>query len=228
MRCLTRRNFIINGSLAMGGTLGTLAFGGDLLSPGHVHAMETEFPESSCGLKGKKVLVAYASLCGSTGGVAETIGDVFCKKGACVDVRLLENVNDLTQYEAVIIGSAVQSASWRSEAISFVRNNQKVLGSIPVAYFLTCLALYNDNTETRKLAGSYMDPVLEAVPDINPVDMGLFAGALDYSKLNFIFRIVMKSKMKKQGIPEGDFRDSFAITSWAESISPSLLGIQPG
>ncbi|MFC1891816.1 flavodoxin domain-containing protein [Thermodesulfobacteriota bacterium] len=225
MRCLTRRNFIINGSLAMGGTLGTIAFGGDLLSPNHVHALDAEFSESSCGLKGKKVLVAYASLCGSTGGVAEAIGEVFCKKGASVDVRLLENVKDLNQYRAAVIGSSVQSSSWRSEAIDFVKANQKILSRIPVAYFLTCLALYKDNSKNRSLARSYMNPVLEAVPDVHPVDTGHFAGVLDYSKLNFIFRVVMKSKMKKQGIPEGDFRNWDAIISWAEGISSLLIAI---
>ena len=73
-----------------------------------------------------------------------------------------------------------------------------------------------------------MDPVLEAVSNIYPVSMGLFAGALDYSKLNFIFRAVMKSKMKKQGIPEGDFRNWDAITSWAEGVSSSLLAVESG
>jgi len=33
----------------------------------------------------------------------------------------------------------------------------------------------------------------------------------------------MKSKMKKQGVPEGDFRDWDAIRSWAEGLYPKLL-----
>ena len=35
----------------------------------------------------------------------------------------------------------------------------------------------------------------------------------------------MKSKMKKQGVPEGDFRDWKAIRSWAEGLHAPLLGV---
>ena len=71
-----------------------------------------EFPESNCGLEkktGKKVLVAYASCCGTTGGVAEAIGKVLCDRGAVVDVRLVKNVGDLSSYQAAVIGSATRS-----------------------------------------------------------------------------------------------------------------------
>ena len=67
-----------------------------------------------------------------------------------------------------------------------------------------------------------MDPVLKAVPHVKPVEMGFFAGTLDYSKLNLVYRTVMKSKMKKRGVPEGDFRDWDAIRSWAEGLCLKL------
>jgi menaquinone-dependent protoporphyrinogen oxidase len=67
-----------------------------------------------------------------------------------------------------------------------------------------------------------MDPVLQAVPHVKPVEMGFFAGALDYSKMNLVFRTVMKSKMKKRGVPEGDFRDWDAIHAWAEGLHSKL------
>ena len=52
-----------------------------------------------------------------------------------------------------------------------------------------------------------MDPLLKRVPQIKPVDIGLFAGVLDYSKLSFIMGMIMKSNTEKRGIPEGDHRD---------------------
>jgi len=59
---------------------------------------------------------------------------------------------------------------------------------------------------------------------VKPVDIGLFAGVLDYSKLSFVVRMVMKSKMKKKGVPEGDHRNWDDIRAWAEGLSPKLLG----
>ncbi|MFC1868440.1 flavodoxin domain-containing protein [Thermodesulfobacteriota bacterium] len=223
---VTRRKFIIDGSIIFGGSLGCMALGRDLLGPNSARAAEVEFPESSCGLNkktGKKVLVAYASYCGTTGNVAESIGQVLCDRGATVDVRLVENVHDLSNYEAVIIGSAVRSSSWRPEAIEFVENNRKILGQVPVAYFLTCLALYKDTDKSRTAARRYMEPALNVDPGLQPVGMGLFAGVLDYSRLNLMFRMVMKYKMKKRGVPEGDFRNWAKIRSWADRVSSPLL-----
>lgn len=227
MRKVTRREFIVDGSMMLGGTIGAMALGGDLLASKKARASTVKFPESSCGQgnkTSKKVLVAYFSFCGTTGGVAETIGQVLCDKGATVDVRLVKNISDLSSYQAFVIGSAIRSASWWPEAIEFLERNKEELGRKPVAYFLTCLALYKDTEASRRVARSYMDPVLKAVPNVKPVEMGYFAGALDYSKLNLMYRMVMKSKMKKRGIPEGDFRDWDAIRSWAEGLRSPLLG----
>jgi len=67
--------------------------------------------------------------------------------------------------------------------------------------------------------------VLNAAPDVRPLDTGLFAGVLDYEKMNMMIRMVMKSKMKSKGVPEGDFRDWNAIRSWAGGLSSRLLGM---
>jgi len=228
MREMTRREFLVDGSMLAGGAVAGMALGGDLLAPRNAWAAKVAFPESSCGLEkrtGKKVLVAYASFCGTTGGVAEAIGQTLCDNGAAVDVRLVKNVDDLSSYKAVVIGSAVRSFSWWPDAIEFVKKNQRVLSQMHVAYFLTCLALYKDTETSRRKARSYMDPVLKTVPDVKPLDMGVFAGVLDYSKLNLVYRMVMKSKMKKRGVPEGDFRDWDSIRAWAGGICSPLLGV---
>jgi len=222
---MTRREFIVDGSIFLGGAVGLMTMGCDFINPQKAKAANVVFPESSCRTgkpARKKVLVAYSSYCGSTGGVAEAIGKSLCDCGAAADVRLIKNVNDLSSYEFLVIGSAVRSGSWWPEAIDFVVRNSESLCRIPVAYFLTCLALYRNSEATLRIAKGYMDPVLKAAPEVKPVDMGLFAGALDYSKLGFLYRTVMKSKMKKQSIPEGDFRDWEAIRSWAGNLC-SLL-----
>ncbi|UCF84466.1 MAG: flavodoxin domain-containing protein [Desulfobacteraceae bacterium] len=228
MKNITRREFVVESALLTGGAIGLIALGNGVLSPQPVRAAKVSFPASSCGVekeKGCRVLIAYASCCGSTGEVAEAIGQVMCDSGTAVDVRLAENVRDLSSYQAAIIGSAIHSSKWLPEAMRFVEDNQKVLSQMPVAYFLTCLTLYKSNDTTRRIAGSYLDPVLDAVPQVKPVDMGFFAGVLDYGKLSIMVRMIMKSKIKKKGVPEGDHRNWDAIRSWAEGVSSKILSV---
>lgn len=56
------------------------------------------------------------------------------------------------------------------------------------------------------------------------VDIGLFAGVLDYSKLSLPMRVVMKQKMKSDGVAEGDYQDWDAIRSWTEGLRSPLMG----
>ncbi len=224
MKFMTRRQFMVNYSLAAGALLGTGAIPFGLVPPRPVFAEDIKLIESTCKNIGKKILVVYESFCGSTAEVARCIADIFCKKGAQVDLFHVGSVTEISSYDGVVIGSAVKSASWYPSMIDFVKENQHALKQIPVAYFLTCLALYKNTEDSRKLANSYFNPVLTAVPGIKPETMQAFAGKLDYSKMNMMFRMVMKSKMKEKGIPEGDFRDFRAIETWAgNTVWPSMM-----
>jgi menaquinone-dependent protoporphyrinogen oxidase len=226
MKIMNRREFIKNSSLITGSALGALTLGGGTISPSKALGTEIIFPETSCQNKknnSKNILIVYASYCGSTGGVAETIGKELCNQGARVDVRFLKKAGDVSAYDGLVLGSSVRQGSWLPEAIEFAKRNQERLSRIPVAYFLTCITLYRDTAETRRMARSYLDPVLESAPSVHPKDLGYFAVALDYSKMNIIYRTVMKSKMEKRGIPEGDYRDWEAIRSWAKGLGSTLL-----
>ena len=180
---------------------------------------EIEFAESSCGKEenmGDKILVAYASRAGSTGEVAEVIGEVLCDGGAAVDVRLAKDVTDVSPYRAAVVGSAIYMGRWMSEAVKFVETHRDALSQVPVAYFTVCLTMKDDTEENRRTVAAYLDPVREVV---QPVDVGLFAGRLDSSKLSFIYWLIIKA----MGQAEGDFRNWEAIRAWAGELVP-LLG----
>jgi menaquinone-dependent protoporphyrinogen oxidase len=55
-----------------------------------------------------KILVAYASIAGSTAGVAEAIGKTLVESGAQVEVRPMKDVNDLAPYQTMVAGSAIR------------------------------------------------------------------------------------------------------------------------
>jgi len=179
----------------------------------------SKFIESSCqnaGTMKKRVLISYASRCGSTGGVAEAMGQALCGMGASADIRLVKNVNDLSPYDAVIVGSAVRRGKWLPEAVGFVRDNQDMLGRMPIAYFVVCLTMKDNTAENRSTVMAYLDPVRKEAPKIQPVAVGLFPGALNYSKLSFVDKTILKAK----GASEGDYRDWSAVKAWASAVGP--------
>ena len=216
IRMMERRSFLALSA----GLVTAIAFGS---VPDFVRAGETQFPEGRCGgdrNMGKRVLVTYASKYGSTGGVADAIGKELCGKGLAADVALIRNAGDLGSYQGVVVGSAIYMGKWMSEATDFVKNNRNLLSQVPVAYFLVCMTLAQPTEEKRTEVLSYVDPLLKTVPEVKPLGIGTFAGALDYSNLSWLNKKILKAK----GSPEGDFRDWKAIRAWArEQVYPELV-----
>jgi menaquinone-dependent protoporphyrinogen oxidase len=205
---VSRRDFLVFSA----GLVAAMSLGSGT-GTGISHAAEIKFPEGKCGDKmEKKVLVTYASKYGSTGGVADAIGKELCNREVTTDVALIRNASNIGSYQGVVIGSAIYMSKWMSEAIDFVKENKEILCKVPVAYFLVCITLSQPTETNRAKVLSYMDPILKTVPEIRPVGIGTFAGALDYSNLSWLNKTVLKSK----GAPEGDFRDWNAIRTWAQ------------
>lgn len=167
----------------------------------------------------KKILIAYASRCGSTGGVADTVGQVLHASGASVDVRLLKKVKDISPYQAIIVGSAIRMGKWLPEAADFVKKHKEALSKLPVAFFVVCLTMKDDTPENRNTVLNYLKPVHQEAPQVIPVDTGLFAGAVDFKKLSFVYRIVLKS----MDIVEGDYRNWEAVKNWAGEVSRKII-----
>ncbi|MGY4707283.1 flavodoxin domain-containing protein [Candidatus Bipolaricaulota sp. J31] len=164
-----------------------------------------------------RVLVTYATRCGSTREVAEGIGKALAGAGLVADVRPVGEVNDLSPYRAAVVGSPIRGGKWLSEAVGFVRGNREALSQIPVAYFAVGLSLREGTEEARREAMAALESVRELVA---PVDVGLFAGALDPRKLPWILRLLMRLIK----VPAGDFRDWTAIRAWATRLGKSWRG----
>jgi len=212
-----RRRFLI----LVGGAISALTLSNDKVIAQETRQPAVEFNKSSYEKDRKmknRLLIAYGSRCGSTGGVAETIGQVLSVAGAAVDVRLVKNVHDLSPYQSVIVGSAIRMGKWLPEAVEFLKTHQDTLSRVPVAYFTVCLTMKDDTAENRRKALGYLDPVRKQFPQVKPADIGLFAGAVDYKKLSFAYSLILKVK----GAPEGDFRNWEAIRTWATGIRPAL------
>jgi menaquinone-dependent protoporphyrinogen oxidase len=170
----------------------------------------------------KKILVTYASRLGSTAGVAEAIGKTLLEGGAQVDVIPMTDVKDIDPYQAVVVGSAIRGGAWLPEALQFVRANQKTLAKKPFAAFLVCMTLAMPGGEKyRQHVSTWLEPVRALA---RPVSEGLFAGALNISKVeSFADRLKFRLSVLFGVWVEGDHRDWNAIRTWARNIQPYIL-----
>lgn len=161
-----------------------------------------------------RVLVAYATGTGSTTGVAEEIGRTLAARGYAVDVMQMSERPAVAEYDAVVLGSAVNGGKWLPQAVSFVQDNAECLGRAPVAAF--CVHSMNggsDAKQTRKRL-AYLDSVRAAV---NLVDEGYFLGVGPTKDDTGAFaRWAFKTF---GGTAEGDSRDWDAIREWAEGLA---------
>jgi len=177
---------------------------------------------SSAGLSNRlrpKILVTYASGYGSTAEVAQEIAKCLSETGATATIHQLPFVENLDQFDAVIIGSPIRYDRWMPDARNFVITNQELLSNLPIAFFFNCLTLVRLTDETKRKANQYADKLFALSPQVKPISVGQFAGVLDYSKMPFFLSLVFKIFGSIMGLPEGDYRDWSAIHRWTQDVA---------
>ena len=133
----------------------------------------------------------------------------------------MEDVTDLAPYAAVVAGSAIRGKQWLPEAMQFMHTHQTALRQKPFAAFLVCMTLAMPSGEKyRSGIADWLNPVRTLV---KPLSEGLFAGALDISKIpSFSDRLKFRVSVLLGVWKEGDHRNWNAIRAWAADLKPLL------
>jgi menaquinone-dependent protoporphyrinogen oxidase len=164
-----------------------------------------------------KVLVSAASRYGGTAGIAQAIGDVLSSQGIEADVRRPEEVQTVTPYDGVIIGSGVYAGHWLEPAKTLIERESAALATRPVWLFSS-----GPLADSAKPGDGPVD--VRALRDrTGAIDHRVFSGRLDRSQLG----LVEKAIFKLFRAPEGDFRSWDAVTEWASGIARTLKEATP-
>jgi menaquinone-dependent protoporphyrinogen oxidase len=169
--------------------------------------------EEGKGVVRMTVLVAYASKHGSTEGIAQAIADRIRELGEPAEVGSVDEIRDVAEYRAIVLGSAVYAGSWMKEAVEFAHRFAEALAERPVWLFSSGplgTDVEDEEEQPRQLG--------EMGGIIRPIDHRMFFGALDRNALGFGERMMVKAVKA----PEGDFRDWAAIRGWADGIAREL------
>ena len=160
-----------------------------------------------------KVLVAYASRAGATAEVAEEVGKVLAAEGLMVDVLPVQKVVSLEPYGALVLGSAARIGRLIPETMRFARKFSKQVKALKVVYFVSCLTMYKQTPEARTTVMGYLKPLVKMK---EPLDIGLFGGAMVPEKIPGFWSKVMKNAER------GDYRDWDLIREWAKGVAEKL------
>ena len=167
----------------------------------------------------KNILITYTSGYGSTAEVATNIGKHLSEEGFLVSILSPADVENITQYDAIIVGSPIQYDRWMPEVRSFVIDNQEHLSKVPVAYFFCCLTFAIRIDSTEKKARQYADKLYDLSQCVKPISIGRFAGVLDLKKMSFLMHVFFKIFSMIIGVKEDDYRDWNEIRQWSKDVA---------
>jgi menaquinone-dependent protoporphyrinogen oxidase len=157
------------------------------------------------------VLVAYGSKRGSTGEIAEAIGEELRAAGCTATVRAADTVLDLDGYDAVVLGGSLYMMRWHPDSRRFARRYSATLKRLPVWLFSS--GPLDHSAENKEIAP--VGFVAKLAAEIGARGHATFGGRLAPDASGFI----AGSMAKKMA---GDYRDWEGIRAWARQIAGAL------
>ncbi len=166
-----------------------------------------------------RLLVAFATKHGNTKEIAAAIARALTARGHQVELLSAADVEQLTRYEAVVIGSAVYMGHWQKEALTLAKRHESELRARPTWLFSsgpTGGTPDSDAAVARTRAEPTESPPIKEVADrlraIGARNHATFPGRISDEMTGFLER----------WMPRGDWRDFAAIERWAVAIADEL------
>ncbi len=173
----------------------------------------------------RRVAVYYATREGHTQEIAERIIARLRKNGFDVDLHDVRRPLpfSLDNYAAAILAASVHSGEHEKEMVRFVKEHRDQLSSMPTAFISVTLseadAQRTDATsqeharfvaDVDEMMNRFFEETQWRAEYAKPV-----AGALPYTKYNFLLRFIMKRIAKKAG-GATDTSQDYDYTDWAD------------
>jgi menaquinone-dependent protoporphyrinogen oxidase len=184
----------------------------------------------------KPILVLYATREGHTRRIAEHIAAAIRSRGYSADVIDAADIPpdfSMEVYEAVVIAASVHREKHEKEMVTFVRRFRDELECMPAIFLSVSLSEAGAEDPAaspahRAQAAADVQKMIDAFlkeTRWHPSKVRGVAGALSYSKYNFLVRFVMKRIAKAQGASTDTSHDH-ELTDWEalDHIVDELVG----
>jgi menaquinone-dependent protoporphyrinogen oxidase len=162
-----------------------------------------------------RLLVMYATVDGQTAKIARTMGDALRSQGARVDVIEAGTADpDPGAYAGVIVTAAVHAGGYPRAVTSWARAHAEALRTRPTAFVSVCLGVLQSDISVHRELAAIIRRFLRAAA-WHPTETKIVAGALLYTKYNWLKRRIMLRIARKAGGDTDTSRD-YEYTDWAD------------
>lgn len=161
-----------------------------------------------------RILVLYGTSEGHTEKIATTMANTLYDLGCDADVIKAGTIDPaMAGYDGVIVAASVHGGRFQKPLVACVRNHADEIASKPNALVEVCLAVLQKNdpkvaAELAAIVDRFSQETGWTPMTIKPV-----AGALPYTKYNFLVRWIMKRIVAKAGGDTDTSRD-YVYTDW--------------
>jgi menaquinone-dependent protoporphyrinogen oxidase len=172
------------------------------------------------------ILIAYATKEGQTRAIAQRIAQTLAAQAHAVElvdtdspVRPL----DIERFQAAVVGGPIHARGYPRSIVRFVVEHRRFLEQVPSAFFSVGLAIASRTSDGRAQTTAVVEKFIQKT-GWRPRRVELFAGALTYSKYNFLIRFLMRRISASEGGDTDTSRD-YEYTDWSavEAFARTLV-----
>jgi menaquinone-dependent protoporphyrinogen oxidase len=171
-----------------------------------------------------RVLVVYHSVEGQAEKIAHRIADGLRDRSFEVDESVADAAPSPSGYNGVIVGDSIHAVHHSKALRRYLREHRDELQRMPTALFQVSMTSANPDEEHTATAYGMVDELLTET-GFEPDSVGLFAGALAYTRYGWLKRMIMRHISKKEG-GETDTSRDWEYTDWdaVDSFAGAFAG----
>ena len=163
-----------------------------------------------------KALIVYATRQGQTAKIAGRMAEYLRAHGHEAEVRNAEDPKgdmNPAPFDVVFVAAPIHAGGYPRAVARFVREHRLTLERVPSAFLSVGLAVASRTSDGRAQTMPIVERFLARTGGWQPQRVELVAGALPYSKYNFLLRFVMRRIAKAEGGDTDTSRD-YEYTDW--------------
>jgi menaquinone-dependent protoporphyrinogen oxidase len=161
------------------------------------------------------VLIAYGTTGGGTGEIAGWIAEELRAAGLRVHVSPAGEVGDVTEYDALVLGSALYAMGWHTDARQFARRFAGRFAGRP-AWLFSSGPLDTSADDGTLPPGRHAEEAMRELPAAQHVTFG---GRMTSEAHGWLGHLARQPAREGHA---GDFRNPARVRAWAREIAATV------